>query len=62
MNKDLKKLMQARKVNIEFSEKEVLILPAVAVIGDGRQALIKLIRRRISPVALKILEKRKEYN
>jgi len=54
--------MQARKVNIEFSENEVLILPAVAVIGDGRQALIKLIRRRISPVALKILEKRKEYN
>ena len=61
---DLRKLMDERKVQVEFSEAEVLILHAVAVVGffgDGRSRLTKIVRRRISPVAMKILEERKEY-
>jgi len=61
---DLRKLMDERKVQVEFSEAEVLILHAVAVVGffgDGRSRLTKIMRRRISPVAMKILEERKEY-
>lgn len=61
---DLRKLMAERKVQVEFSEAEVLILHAVTVLGffgDGRNRLTKIMRRRISPVAMKILEERKEY-
>jgi len=61
---DLRKLMDERKVQVEFSEAEVLILHAVTILGffgDGRKRLTKIMRRRISPVAMKILEERKEY-
>jgi len=61
-DKELRKLMEERMVNIEFSEAEVLTLHAVAVLKDGREAMTKLLRKRITPVAMKILEQRKEYN
>jgi len=63
-NTGLRKLMYERRVQVEFSEAEVLILHATAVVGffgDGRSRLTKIMRRRISPVAMKILEERKEY-
>jgi len=60
-SKDLKKLMQSRIVTVQMSEAEVLILHALATLSDGRQALTKILRRRISPVALKVLEEREEY-
>ena len=43
----------------------MLILHAITVLGffgDGRKCLTKIMRRRISPVAMKILEERKEYD
>jgi len=60
--KDLKKLMETRMVTVEMSEAEVLMLHAMATLGDGRRALTKMVRRRITPVALKILEEREEYS
>jgi len=60
--RELKKLMESRMVSVELSEAEVLTLHALAVLGDGRELLTKLIRRRISPVAMRILQERKEYS
>ena len=45
-------------VNVPFSLDEVLILHAVACLSDGRTAMAKLMRKRISPVALPILKAR----
>lgn len=61
-NKELKALMESRMVNVPMSEAEVLILHAVAVLSDGRYALPKLLKKRFSPIALKILKERKEYH
>jgi len=61
-DKELRKLMEERIVKVEFSEAEVLTLHAVAVLKDGRDAMTKLLRKRISPVAMKILEQRKVHN
>jgi len=61
-NKELKRAMETRMVQVEMSEAEVLILHAVATMGDGRGTMIKLFRKRISPVALRILKERKEYH
>lgn len=60
--KELKKLMETRMVQVEMSEAEVLFWHAVATLGDGRHTLTKFFRKRITPVALKILEERKEYH
>ena len=61
-NKKLRELMESRMVQVEMSEAEVLILHAVATLGDGRNSMTKLLRKRISPVAMKILKERKEYH
>lgn len=61
-NKELKQLMDSRKVQVEMSEADVLILHAFATLSDGRDSLVKIVRKWISPVAMKILEERKEYN
>jgi|GEM_PF-4231516 hypothetical protein len=45
-----------KMVDVPFSEAEVLMLHAVAVLGDGRTATIRLLRKRISPVAIPILK------
>lgn len=61
-NKELKKLMESRMVQVEFSEAEVLILHAVATLSDGRGSMTKIFRKRITPIALQILKDRKEYH
>lgn len=60
--KELRKLMESRMVSVELSEADVLNLHAMAVLSDGRGSLVKLIKRRITPIALDILKKRREYN
>lgn len=47
-------------VNVPFSEADVFRLHAMAVISDGRGSLVKLIRKRISPIALR-LNRHKEH-
>lgn len=59
--RDLKKLMQTRTVTVEMSEAEVLLIHTLSVFTDGRKTLTKIFRRRITPVALQILEQREEY-
>ena len=59
---DLKKLMESRLVQVEMSEADVLFIHAIATLSDGRDSLVKIMRKRITPVALKILEKREEYH
>lgn len=61
-DKELLKLMESRMVNVEFSEAEVLFLHAIATLKDGRDRLVKMLRKRITPIALEILKKRKEYH
>lgn len=61
-NKELRALMESRKVQVEMSEADVLILHAFATLSDGRDSLVKIVRKWVSPVAMKILEERKEYN
>lgn len=58
----LRKRMETRLIPVEFSEADVLFLHAVACLSDGRNRLIRLVRKRITPVALKLLEERREYN
>lgn len=58
---ELKKLMESRMRSVEFSEAEILILHAVATIGTENRSMTKLLRKRITPIALKILEERPEY-
>ena len=60
-DKELKKLMDTRMENVPISHSEILLWHAIATLSDGRQSLTKFIRKRISPVALKILEEREEY-
>jgi len=59
--RELRNLMNSRMVNVEMSEADVLLLHGMACLSDGRNSLIKIIRRTISPVALDILRKRPEY-
>jgi len=61
-NKKLKHLMESRMVQVKMSEADVLFWHAIATLGDGRKTLTKFLRKRISPVAMKILEERKEYH
>lgn len=61
-NRELLKLMRTRMVQVEMSEEDVLFLHAIATLSDGRNRIIKIYRKRITPVALKILEKREEYH
>jgi len=53
--------MQTRTVTVEMSEAEVLLIHTLSVFTDGRKTLTKIFRRRITPVALQILEQREEY-
>ena len=48
-----------KMIDVPFSENEILILHAVASLGDGRTAMVKLMRKRISPVALPLLQARR---
>jgi len=59
--KELLKLMEERKVSIEFTEAEILILHAVATLRDGRNSLTKLLKKKFTPIALEIIKKRPEY-
>jgi len=61
-DRELKKLMESRMVQVKFSEAEVLILHAYAVFTDNRKSLSKLMKKRVSPIAMKILKERKEYH
>ncbi len=60
--RELRKLMNSRMVQVPMSESDVLLLHALSVFSDGRRTLTKMIRKRISPVAMKILAERKEYH
>lgn len=58
--KELKKWMDSTKVSVEMSISDILILHAIASLADGRGSLIKLLKRTVTPVAMKILEEHKE--
>ena len=60
--KELKKLMDERTETITMTHSEILLLHGMATLSDGRGWLAKIIRRRIRPVALKILKEQKEYH
>lgn len=47
-----------KMVDVPFSEAEVILLHAVASLGDGRTAMVNLIRKRVSPVAMAILKQK----
>jgi len=59
--KGLRKLMEERIVRVPMSEADVLRLHAVGVLMDGRSPMAKMIKKRITPVALEILKNRPEY-
>jgi len=61
-DRELRRLMNQRMVSVKMSEAEVLLLHGVSVFKDGRHWLWKIVKRRIRPVAFRILKKRKEYN
>lgn len=52
----MKRQMDTRIIRVPFSETEILLLHAMRVLGDGRQSLNKLVKKRISPIAIRILE------
>lgn len=60
--KDREELQRMRRhiIPVYFSEDEILILHALAVLGDGRRPFTKLIKRRISPIAKELI-KSQEY-
>lgn len=59
MSKTELKRMEETMVNVPFSEAEVLTLQCAATLMDGRGALAKLLRKRVSPVALGLIEQHK---
>jgi hypothetical protein len=60
-NKKLKDLMRERTEMVEMSHEDILMLHAIGVLSDGRDNIIKIYRKRISPVAMRILEEHEEY-
>ena len=56
------KLMDECAETVTMSHSEILLLHGLAALSDGRGWLTRIIRRRISPVALKILKEKKEYH
>lgn len=59
MSKAELRSMGETMVNVPFSEAEVLTLQCAATLMDGRGALAKLLRKRITPVALGLIEQHK---
>lgn len=51
--------MEETMVNVPFSEAEILTLQCAVTLMDGRGALVKLLRKRVSPVALGLIEQHK---
>jgi hypothetical protein len=49
-----------KMVDVPFAEDEVIVLHAVAQLSDGRTAMAKLMRKRVTPIALKLLKERKK--
>ena len=60
--KELKKLMDEHTTTVTMTHSEILLLHGIATLSDGRGWLTRIIRRRITPVALKILKEKKEYH
>ncbi len=59
-DKELLQKMRTNMISIEFSEEETLMLHAVASLSDGRNSLTKLLHKRISPIAMKLIKDLKE--
>lgn len=59
-DKELLQYLRDKKVSVEFSIDEVLFLHAIYVFNDGRERATKIIRKRITPVAIAFL-KSEEY-
>ena len=58
--KELKKWMDKTIIPVEISVSTILILHAFATLSDGRGSLTKILRKWISPTAMKILKEHKE--
>ena len=43
-------------IDVPFSIADILILHAVLTLSDGRIGLTKLLKRRVTPVAMKLIE------
>ena len=54
----MKRAMDRRVIDIPMSESEILILHGSSVFWDGRNWVTKLIRKRIRPIALRLLKER----
>ncbi len=59
-SRKLREELETEMVTVEFSIADVLRLHAASVFMDGRDSMARLLRKRISPVALKILKERKD--
>ncbi len=55
-DKELLKKMKTHMITLEFSEEEILIIHALAVLGDGRNSLNKIFRKRVSPTAMRLIK------
>ena len=55
-DRELLQKMRTNMITLEFSEEEILIIHALAVLGDGRNSLNKIFRKRVSPTAIKLIK------
>lgn len=66
MNKGNRRIleeMRNTKVSIEFTGDEILFINTIlGCFGDGRDRLTKIILKRFTPVANKLLAEHKEWN
>lgn len=58
-SKRMKRQMERRIINVPMSEAEILLLHGGSVFWDGHTLLTKIIRKRVSPVAMRLLKENK---